>query len=104
MKLRNKQKSQKEWQAIIDEYAAQSISATEYCQAKNINLSSFKKWYYKLRKKEKVKADNFTALKIIGSQMHREINSIKIKLPSGIVIEITNYDALKLIKELANAV
>lgn len=108
-----KHKNRAEWELLYNNFLEHKGTMTFYCAKNNINYKTFKNWCYKLKKLNTMSTK-------IGSEFSNNSNkadqskfikfqlplneTITIRLPNGIIVEIISKNLPTIIKELAYAI
>ena len=102
-----KHKTIAEWQFLVDQFLQSKQTMDEFCNQNSINLRTFENRYYELRPKKNLSCsniDNITNNPTFVKVTLPSPESIKVKLPNGIILELTCKNLSAFIKELANAI
>lgn len=108
-----KHKNQSKWELFYSNFLEYKGTMINYCTKNNINYRTFQNWCSKLRKLNSIStqarsicsnnSNKTEQSKFVQFQLSLN-ETIKIRLPNGITIEIVSKNLPTIIKELAHAI
>jgi hypothetical protein len=81
-------RSKKHWQKILFDQPTSSLSISQYCKNKNINISNFYAWRKRLSSNESTKP-GFLRL---NKPSFPTLRDLRIETPNGYKIELNGFD------------